>query len=325
MFFFFFRFPLHDEVLLRKWLLEIRQPKWRPKADSHICAMHFRARDIDSNPKRQFLLLKPDATPTIFPKRVYGRLTALELKEQWKPPRDPVDAVANEQIKSPKAEQMDPAKVRMEEQKLKRIVQDSAIPKTPILSSTPSIVQTTPLILTPNLVNSIPTLGPAITSTTTQRFRKILPKIDDNTTKVSDMPTASPKSYIIIIPTFDNTKTTPPPPKNSQLFSNTSKKPGLKITVNRKLTETPLDNNDKSEIIDDNEIHEQEEENKNPDEVVIYSETLKKYVVFTLDPETEEIFVSRRDTRFPSKEKIVRQEKSSFENPVMIDSEINDE
>lgn len=60
-----FRFPLHDEELLQKWLNQIRIPNWIPLDIHQICSTHFHTDDIDFTPRLP--VLKNNAVPIIFP------------------------------------------------------------------------------------------------------------------------------------------------------------------------------------------------------------------------------------------------------------------
>lgn len=166
----------------------------------------------------------------------------------------------------------------------------------------PAMVQTSPIILTPtNIESPIPINSSLISSPSAlQRFRKILPKLDNNGSMTMENSLGEnnnlsthimPNSYIVIIPTINNTKL--PTLKNDSppnLPSTDKKIPILRLTVNRK-----YDNDQTNE--NNSIVHDERGQDKNNkvEEVVINHKTLNKLVVFSLDKTTDEISVSFRD------------------------------
>lgn len=60
----FFRFPLKNEQLLKKWIASMKREKWEPKKSNYICSAHFTEDCL-----RRYSLqvrLKEDAVPTVF-------------------------------------------------------------------------------------------------------------------------------------------------------------------------------------------------------------------------------------------------------------------
>ncbi|KAK0095409.1 hypothetical protein PV326_008457 [Microctonus aethiopoides] len=181
-----------------------------------------------------------------------------------------------------------------------------------------TMVQTSPIILTPTNVESpIPINSSLISSPSAlQRFRKILPKSDNNGSMTMEnslgennnlSASIMPNSYIVIIPTINNTKLQTLKNDSPPNLPSTDKKiPILSLTVDRKydndqsLKKTKNDNDDNS-INKTNEfnsiVHDERRQDKNDkvEEVVINHKTLNKLVVFSLDKMTDKISVSFRD------------------------------
>ncbi|KAK0181593.1 hypothetical protein PV327_003865 [Microctonus hyperodae] len=178
--------------------------------------------------------------------------------------------------------------------------------------------QTSPIILTPTIVESSMPINSSLISLSSslQRFRKILPKSDNNTSTTmqnslgennNSSTHTMPNSYIIIIPTINNTNLQTlknDPPQNSPLVK--KKIPILKLTVNRKYNDNQSlkkarndkDNDSMNRINENNYIlHDESGQDKNDkmEEVVINHKILNKLVVFSLDKTTDKISVSFRD------------------------------
>lgn len=61
---FYFRFPLKDPILLKKWLKNLRWKDWKPAPNSKICSDHFEKKCFIVREKRK--RLHSWAVPTIF-------------------------------------------------------------------------------------------------------------------------------------------------------------------------------------------------------------------------------------------------------------------
>ncbi|KAM9271032.1 LOW QUALITY PROTEIN: THAP domain-containing protein 8 [Cariama cristata] len=61
----FYKFPLHDAVRLRQWLVQMRQENWVPTRHQHLCSDHFEPSCFQYRWGVRYL--RPDAVPTIFP------------------------------------------------------------------------------------------------------------------------------------------------------------------------------------------------------------------------------------------------------------------
>ncbi|CAK6979695.1 THAP domain-containing protein 5-like isoform X1 [Scomber scombrus] len=61
----FFRFPLSDEIRVKKWVMNVRRRNWMPSRSSRLCCAHFEENQffLDIKGKRR---LKDTAVPTIF-------------------------------------------------------------------------------------------------------------------------------------------------------------------------------------------------------------------------------------------------------------------
>ncbi|XP_034936549.1 THAP domain-containing protein 5-like [Chelonus insularis] len=284
----YFKFPLHDEALLEKWLLAIDQRNWKPNTHTQICEIHFKPNDIE-RPLHKYPSLTPTAIPSIFPNRSIIPHVI-----------ETTDTKLIQRTNTPVAE-------------------NNA--KTEILLS--PVLQGTPVILTPGLIDQIPTINQTLVpvSNNIQRFRKILPKVAQNNSEnqqnplkrkenSSNLSSTTSNPYIIIIPTFDNTKSsiTSSVPR---LPLQSNKKPILKITVGRRLRkEEYLANMNKTN--GGSPVHhsvsgvnslEEAEENKDQ-EIVINNYSLKKSVVYTLDSITGDIKVTHRPLKEYSSEPI---------------------
>ncbi|XP_046744137.1 zinc finger protein 62-like [Diprion similis] len=80
---FFYKFPLHDPVLLEKWLRVCRKG-WMPTAESVICRKHFSMDCFDSN---NGLLLKNNAMPNIHMNNDF------DLDPIWEPFNNKLDKI----------------------------------------------------------------------------------------------------------------------------------------------------------------------------------------------------------------------------------------
>ncbi|XP_033212418.1 titin-like [Belonocnema kinseyi] len=65
----YFKFPFHNEKLLESWLSQINQDNFSPASQDQICSTHFLIEDIEPSSIGRYPILKPDATPTVFPER----------------------------------------------------------------------------------------------------------------------------------------------------------------------------------------------------------------------------------------------------------------
>lgn len=60
----FFRFPLKNEELTKRWLANMRRDKWKPTAHSYICSSHFEDKYMYATNNQKRLLAS--AIPTLF-------------------------------------------------------------------------------------------------------------------------------------------------------------------------------------------------------------------------------------------------------------------
>ncbi|XP_066591975.1 THAP domain-containing protein 5-like [Prorops nasuta] len=83
----YFKFPLQDKILLKKWFDQIIWQDWEPSEHDQICSAHFTVDDIDLQPK--YPRLKANAVPTIFPEynssaKCKGLVIEGNSKQQYK-------------------------------------------------------------------------------------------------------------------------------------------------------------------------------------------------------------------------------------------------
>ncbi|XP_012273238.1 THAP domain-containing protein 5-like [Orussus abietinus] len=212
----YFKFPLHDEILLNKWLKQIGQTDWHPTDQEQICGAHFQKKDIDSHPNRKYPCLKPSAVPTIFP------VHPVVIEQGYKN-RKPVD-------------------INGQSVEMKILNSVNVNPK---LTGTLPVLPSSPLILIPTLMNQPPNVNQPLnvgqslihlTPVTQSRLRKILPKPDHN---------SLPKTEnIVILPKKDFGEPITSTPKVHTIVNKNpskmivqsipgNKKPILKITINK--------------------------------------------------------------------------------------------
>lgn len=66
-FFYLFRFPIGNPVLLKKWILATKRKDFTPKKHTRLCSKHFNEDDFYREwPHSQRRVLKCDAVPTLF-------------------------------------------------------------------------------------------------------------------------------------------------------------------------------------------------------------------------------------------------------------------
>lgn len=63
---FYFRFPLKDADMLRRWVTAVRRDNFTPTSSSCLCSDHFALGDYQLRPGASFPLLKAAAVPSIF-------------------------------------------------------------------------------------------------------------------------------------------------------------------------------------------------------------------------------------------------------------------
>ncbi|XP_015112186.1 uncharacterized protein LOC107037893 [Diachasma alloeum] len=156
---------------------------------------------------------------------------------------------------------------------------------------------------TPTVVHPIPQIDRSLVpvSYCSRRFRRILPKLEPNAVHNSEVlpsvPTteAVPNPYIIIIPRVDNTK--PSTPNNVRLPRVSKRKAILRITINK------MSNTENTDVLnestatrgDHNGLDTRVDEGEPQTErVEVRNYKLNRSVVFSLDPVTGEILVTKR-------------------------------
>ncbi|XP_011312764.1 uncharacterized protein [Fopius arisanus] len=151
------------------------------------------------------------------------------------------------------------------------------------------------MTFTPRVIHPFPQVGQTLVpiSCCSRRFRRILPKLDPNVPRNPDLPTPEPSAvqtpYIVIIPRVDNPK--PSIPNNLKLPGVCKRKPVLRITINK------MYNGEETEIPERNGVRDlQEAVDVEPraEQVEIRNYKLNRSVVFSLDPTTGEILVTKR-------------------------------
>ncbi|XP_063990657.1 uncharacterized protein LOC135169520 [Diachasmimorpha longicaudata] len=155
---------------------------------------------------------------------------------------------------------------------------------------------------TPTVIHPIPQLDCSLVpvSYCSRRFRRILPKLEPNASYSADI-LPSPaidivhNPYIIIIPRLDTTKI--PVPNNVRLPRVSKRKPILRITINK------MSNTEDSDVMngsnDTRSDHEgldagEDEEEPETERVEVRNYKLNRSVIFSLDPTTGEILVTKR-------------------------------
>ncbi|XP_057320033.1 uncharacterized protein LOC130664216 [Microplitis mediator] len=296
----YFKFPFDDDNLLQKWISQIANKDWKPKEEDKICAAHFSTTDIEPT-TNNYKKLKDGAVPTIFPSSKI----------------EPGFVIKNEQVCNNESNSQD----------VKLI----------------SFQGPTPVILTPQLVKQLPRMMSG------QRYRKILPKVEQSTDVVlnssqgyqQQVPAPIPVSVpaqsmqntsnaanpcLIIIPFDNNTpalsnlspavsncpvvpKNEPVVPKNEPVEPSnnvgsdkstaeiTDKSFVLKVEVNRYYTkeqytsEFPQVNN---KVGDESEKEMKSESvDTNDGQVFVDNFALNRRVVFSLDPVTGELKLTK--------------------------------
>ncbi|KAF0761476.1 Uncharacterized protein FWK35_00012329 [Aphis craccivora] len=63
----FFRFPLTNELLTKKWVDALKRKKFKLSQSSRICSVDFAEQDFQLQPYAHRPLLKDNIIPSIFP------------------------------------------------------------------------------------------------------------------------------------------------------------------------------------------------------------------------------------------------------------------
>ncbi|XP_026806139.1 LOW QUALITY PROTEIN: THAP domain-containing protein 1-like [Rhopalosiphum maidis] len=63
----FFRFPISNKELVKKWISAIKRKSFEASQWSRICSVHFTEQDYQVRPGAHRLLLKDHAVPSVFP------------------------------------------------------------------------------------------------------------------------------------------------------------------------------------------------------------------------------------------------------------------
>ncbi|XP_015588854.1 THAP domain-containing protein 5 [Cephus cinctus] len=217
----YFKFPLCNKVLLKKWLKQIGLANWQPSEHDQICSAHFETRDLKFHPVRKYPLLKPSAVPSIFPIRP----TCIKQSNNE---QNIVDA--SKQILQLPLQQFQ--------------INNKATNGLPLL-------QSSPVILIPAQINQMTNISqpvvqvPSGGQVTQSKLRKILPKpspciftMFDNIVQPQMNKVPIPKLNNVNVSKTNNIiETTPTTPCASK--TGTVKKPILRITINKKYDSSP--------------------------------------------------------------------------------------